>query len=74
MQESPGPDPMAEAAGSSRGRHQLALAAARHGRAQWLAGVRVFKSYGALSASPLPGFIAALCYIHTICGAIYRGF
>jgi hypothetical protein len=46
MQESPGPDPMAEAAGSSRGRHQLALAAARHGRAQWLAGVRVFKSYG----------------------------
>jgi hypothetical protein len=45
MQESLGTDPMAEAAGSGRGRHRLALAAARHGRARWLAGVRVFSSY-----------------------------
>jgi hypothetical protein len=36
MQESPGADPMAEAAGSGRG---------RRGRARWLTGVRVFSSY-----------------------------
>jgi hypothetical protein len=46
MQESPGADPMAEAAGSGRGRRRLTLAAARRGRARWLTGVRVFSSYG----------------------------
>jgi hypothetical protein len=33
-------------AGSGRGRRRIALAAARHGRARWLNGVRVFSSYG----------------------------
>jgi hypothetical protein len=37
---------MVEAAGSGRGRRGLALAAARHGRARWLAKVRVSSSYG----------------------------
>jgi hypothetical protein len=37
MQESPGADPTAEAAGSGRGRRRIALAAARHGQARWLA-------------------------------------
>jgi hypothetical protein len=37
---------MIEAAGSSRGRRELALAAARHGQARWLTGVLVFSSYG----------------------------
>jgi hypothetical protein len=46
MQESPGTNPMAEAAGSSRGRRWLVLAAARRGRARWLTGVQVFSSYG----------------------------
>jgi hypothetical protein len=46
MQESLGADPTAEVAGSGWGRHRLALAAARRGRARWLAGVRVFSSYG----------------------------
>jgi hypothetical protein len=46
MQESPGTDLMAEAAGSRRGRRRLALAVARCGRARWLTGVRVFLSYG----------------------------
>jgi hypothetical protein len=44
MQESPSADLMAEAAGSSRGRHRLTVS--RRGRARWLAGVRVFSSYG----------------------------
>jgi hypothetical protein len=46
MQESPGTDSTAEAAGSGRGRRRLALAAAHHGRAWRLTGVRVFSSYG----------------------------
>jgi hypothetical protein len=46
MQESPGTDLTAEAAGSSRGWHRLALAEARRGRAWRLARVRVFSSYG----------------------------
>jgi hypothetical protein len=46
MQESPGADPMAEAAGSGRGWHQLELTVARHNRARRLGGVRVFSSYG----------------------------
>jgi hypothetical protein len=45
MQESPGADPMAEAAGSSWGRRRLSLEAARRGRARRLTGVRVFSSY-----------------------------
>jgi hypothetical protein len=47
MQESLGVDPTAEVAGSDRGRLRLALAlaAARHDRAWWLTGVRVFSSY-----------------------------
>jgi hypothetical protein len=36
---------MVEAAGSSWGQRGLALAAACHGRARWLTGVRVFSSY-----------------------------
>jgi hypothetical protein len=39
-------NPIAEAAGSGRGRHWLALAAALRGRAQWVTGVRVFLSHG----------------------------
>jgi hypothetical protein len=46
MQESPGVDPMAEAAGSGRGWRRLMLVAVCHGRAWWLAGVQVFSSYG----------------------------
>jgi hypothetical protein len=46
MQESPCADPMAEAAGSGRGRRRLALAAARRGQARRLTGVRVFSSFG----------------------------
>jgi hypothetical protein len=46
MQESPGVDTTAEAAGSGRGRHRLTLAVARHGRARQLIRVRVFSSYG----------------------------
>jgi hypothetical protein len=46
MQESPGADPTAEAAGSGRGRRWLVLAAARRGQARRLAGVRVFSSFG----------------------------
>jgi hypothetical protein len=46
MQESPGADPTAEAAGSGRGRHQLVLAVACHGRARRLVRVQVFSSYG----------------------------
>jgi hypothetical protein len=46
MQESPGVDPMAEAAGSGRGRRRFTLAAARRGQARWLARVRVFSSFG----------------------------
>jgi hypothetical protein len=46
MQESPGADPTAEAAGSGRGRRRLALAVARRGRAWRFTGVRVFSSYG----------------------------
>jgi hypothetical protein len=45
MQESPGDDPTAEAAGSDRGRRQLTLAAARRDQARRLAGVRVFLSF-----------------------------
>jgi hypothetical protein len=45
MQESPSTDPMAEAAGSGRGRRRLALAVARHGRARRLTGVWFFLSY-----------------------------
>jgi hypothetical protein len=37
---------MGEAAGSSRGRRRLMLAAARHGRVWRLVRVRVFSSYG----------------------------
>jgi hypothetical protein len=37
---------MVGAARSGRGRHGLALAATRHGRAQRLTRVRVFSSYG----------------------------
>jgi hypothetical protein len=39
-------DPTVEAAGSGRGRRGITLAAARHGRARRLTGVRVFLSYG----------------------------
>jgi hypothetical protein len=39
-------DPTVEVAGSGRGRRGLALAAARHDRAQRLTGVRIFSSYG----------------------------
>jgi hypothetical protein len=46
MQESPGADLTAEAAGSGRGQRRLTLAAARHGRVRRLTGVRVFSSYG----------------------------
>jgi hypothetical protein len=46
MQESPGADPMAEAAGFGRGRRRLTLVAVRRGRARQLTGVRVFSSYG----------------------------
>jgi hypothetical protein len=46
MQESPGADLTAEAAGSSRGWRRLTLATARRDRARWLTGVRVFSSYG----------------------------
>jgi hypothetical protein len=46
MQESPGADPTAKAAGSGRGRHWLTLVVVRRGRARRLAGVRVFSSYG----------------------------
>jgi hypothetical protein len=46
MQESLGADPTAEAAGSGRGWRWLMLAAARHGQAQRLTGVRVFSSFG----------------------------
>jgi hypothetical protein len=46
MQESPGADPTAESAGSGQGWHQLTFAAAHHGRVLWVAGVRVFSSYG----------------------------
>jgi hypothetical protein len=45
MQESPGADPTAEAAGSDRGRHRLALTAARRGQAWRLTRVRVFSSF-----------------------------
>jgi hypothetical protein len=45
MQESPGTDPTAEAAGCGRGRRRLTLTVVRHGRAQRLTGVRVFLSY-----------------------------
>jgi hypothetical protein len=45
MQESLGADPTAEAAGSGRGRRQLALVVACQGRAQRLVRVRVFSSY-----------------------------
>jgi hypothetical protein len=47
MQESHGADLTAEAVGSGRRRRRLVLAAVCHGRVQWLAGVRVFSSYGA---------------------------
>jgi hypothetical protein len=46
MQESPGGDLMAEAAGSGRGRRLLTLAVVRRGRARRLARIRVFLSYG----------------------------
>jgi hypothetical protein len=46
MQESPGVDTTAEAAGSGRGRHRLTLAVARHGRVRQLIRVRVFSIYG----------------------------
>jgi hypothetical protein len=46
MQESPGVDPMAEAAGTGRGRRRLTLTGAHRGRARRLAGVWVFSSYG----------------------------
>jgi hypothetical protein len=46
MQESPGSNPTAEAAGSGRGWRWLTLAAARRGQAWRLAGVRVFLSFG----------------------------
>jgi hypothetical protein len=46
MQESPGVDLTAEAAGSDRGRHRLTLAVVRRGRARRLTGVWVFSSYG----------------------------
>jgi hypothetical protein len=39
MQESPGADPMAEAAGTGRGRRRLTLTGAHRGRARRLAGV-----------------------------------
>jgi hypothetical protein len=39
-------NPTAEAAGSGRGWRRLVLTEARHGRARWLAWVRVFSSYG----------------------------
>jgi hypothetical protein len=39
-------DPTVEVAGFGRGRRGLALAAARHDRAQRLTGVRIFSSYG----------------------------
>jgi hypothetical protein len=45
MQESPGGNPTAEAAGSGRGRRRLMLAIARHDRARRLTGVQVFSSY-----------------------------
>jgi hypothetical protein len=45
MQESPDADPLAEAAGSGRGRHWLMFTVARHDRAWRLTGVRVFWSY-----------------------------
>jgi hypothetical protein len=46
MQESPGGDLTAEAAGSNRERRLLTLAVVRRGRARRLTGIRVFSSYG----------------------------
>jgi hypothetical protein len=46
MQESPGADLTAEAAGSGRGRRWLMLAVVCRDRARRLVGVRVFSSYG----------------------------
>jgi hypothetical protein len=46
MQDSPGADPTAEVVGSGQGQRRLTLVVARHSRARWLAGVRVFLSYG----------------------------
>jgi hypothetical protein len=46
MQESPGTDLTAEAAGFARGRHWLTVAAVHHGWARRLAGVQIFSSYG----------------------------
>jgi hypothetical protein len=46
MQESPSTDPSAEAAGSGRARHRLALVVVCRSRARRLTRVRVFLSYG----------------------------
>jgi hypothetical protein len=46
MQESPGADSTAEAAGFDRGRRRLTLEAVRCGRARRPSGVRVFSRYG----------------------------
>jgi hypothetical protein len=45
MQESPGANLTAKAAGSGQGWHRLTLAVVHRGRARWLTEVRVFSSY-----------------------------